>query len=108
MSSAVGTSVQNILETLRQKVTTGTPGRDGKGKLIQFFQDVIGQRVKKIPASLHAEILLRTLGLVLCEEITLGTNGERLQEFCDVSQHSFIMPSSSIYVIPRQFFSARF
>ena len=79
-----GPDVQSVVETLTDKITTGTPRNDAKGTMVQFFRDVIDQNVKTIPARLHSEILLTTLGLAPRDEITLGINDKRLQAVFDV------------------------
>lgn len=85
MSSPAGErpSVRSVIETLVDKITSGTPRNDAKGMMVQFFRDVIDRKVKTTPARLHSEILLATLSLAR-REIVLRTNDEHLQALCDV------------------------
>lgn len=82
---AGGPSHQKVIERLKDQIERGQPGKDAKGKMFQFFQDLIGKKkLPTFPCGLHAEMLLGTVRLAPLEEITHGINDECLREICNV------------------------
>lgn len=78
-------NTEEIIETLEHLIQDGRGGRDEAGKIITVFQKIRSNQHVQIPAGLHCEILIATLGWKRCWSAAIKDNDAALKDLCHVS-----------------------
>ena len=75
---------EKIIGILEAYIQAGNEGRDEKGKMMTVFKAILSNAQVQIPAGLHCEILIATLGWKRCWQAAIKNDDTRLQDLCQV------------------------
>jgi hypothetical protein len=75
-------------------------GGDPKGKMVDFFKRILEGKIPLMPANLHAEMVLETLGCNLFTNLAIKNPRDPLLKLCEVRPLTFSVASSTDFCTP--------
>ena len=81
-----GEDAAAVISCLKEKIETNLTGSSEKVKVVEIFRSMIAGEEIVMPARLHAEVVLLTLGSEECRATAIVNGDENLRRLCEVWQ----------------------